>query len=92
MPAVRSLYRLGALAFGVLLCSAAASVRAQAPLLVYTDSLVNGFQDWGWGDARLRESLAGPLRHCLGVGEIGSAWQGLPDSTILTWTAASTAA
>src|ERR1035438_732471 len=25
------------------------NVRAQAPLLIYTDRIVNGFQDWGWG-------------------------------------------
>ncbi len=31
-----------------LLVWAAAGALAQAPLPVYTDSLVNGFQDWGW--------------------------------------------
>jgi hypothetical protein len=37
MPAVRNLYRLGALAFGALLCSSAAPARAQAPLPVFAD-------------------------------------------------------
>src|SRR5437899_9844241 len=27
--------------------------QAQAPLLVYTDHLVNGFQDWSWGTRNL---------------------------------------
>ena len=35
--------------FLVLFCSlSAAGVQAQTSLPVYTDSLVNGFQDWGW--------------------------------------------
>ena len=36
------------LAAGATLLLAFASARAQAPLPVYTDYLVNGFQDWGW--------------------------------------------
>src|SRR5262245_66625766 len=28
---------------------AATEVYGQAPLPIYTDHLVNGFQDWGWG-------------------------------------------
>src|SRR5437899_12362291 len=27
--------------------------QAQAPLLMYTDHLVNGFQDWSWGTRNL---------------------------------------
>ena len=37
--------RLGAAAC---LWTALPPARAQAPLTVYTDHLVNGFQDWGW--------------------------------------------
>jgi hypothetical protein len=36
---------VGAVAFYTLVVS----VRAQAPLPLYTDHLVNGFQDWSWG-------------------------------------------
>ena len=28
------------------------NVKAQANLAIYTDNLVNGFQDWGWGGTR----------------------------------------
>jgi hypothetical protein len=34
-------------AFGLL--SLAISLKAQSPLYVYTDRIVNGFQDWSWG-------------------------------------------
>jgi hypothetical protein len=34
--------------FADVLC-ANLNVRAQAPLLIYTDRIVNGFQDWSWG-------------------------------------------
>jgi hypothetical protein len=37
-------YAAVAFAFGI-----AFSAIAQAPLAIYTDNLVNGFQDWGWG-------------------------------------------
>ena len=40
-------YAAFAFAFGI-----AFSAIAQAPLAIYTDNLVNGFQDWGWGGAR----------------------------------------
>ena len=33
----------------LVLLSWAVKVNAQANLAVYTDNLVNGFQDWGWG-------------------------------------------
>jgi hypothetical protein len=40
----------GVLHLGAAAClwTALSLARAQAPLLVYTDHLVNGFQDWGW--------------------------------------------
>src|SRR6266702_3766671 len=41
------------LAAGVALLSAPVGVRAQASLLLYTDHLVNGFQDWSWGTRNL---------------------------------------
>ncbi|MCX6927328.1 MAG: hypothetical protein NT154_29605 [Verrucomicrobia bacterium] len=36
----------------------ASGVRAQAPLPVYTDYLVNGFQDWGWAPHDYANALA----------------------------------
>src|SRR6266581_4940153 len=46
----RSLRFAGILTAGLLIAISSASVCAQAPLAIYTDHLVNGFQDWGWGD------------------------------------------
>lgn len=40
------------------LCLAATgTIQAQAPLPVYTDHLVNGFQDWSWGTRNLNNTL-----------------------------------
>ncbi len=46
MRATHSLYSLSILAVAAGL--SAFSTSAQAPLPVYTDQLVNGFEDWGW--------------------------------------------
>src|SRR6266581_7776971 len=45
----RSLRFAGILTSGLLIAISSASVCAQAPLAIYTDHLVNGFQDWSWG-------------------------------------------
>jgi len=44
---------LPAAALGALLVLTPALLRAQAPLPLYTDHLVNGFQDWSWGSHNL---------------------------------------
>lgn len=41
---------------GILTLVAASPVRAQSPLLIYTDHLVNGFQDWSWAARNLTNS------------------------------------
>lgn len=51
-----------------------ASVRAQSPLHIYTDKLVNGFQDWSWA----ARNLANPAPVHGGTNSISvtaSAWQ-----------------
>ena len=42
-----------ALAMGVVWVCSNQRTLAQAPLPIYTDHLVNGFQDWGWGTRNL---------------------------------------
>lgn len=37
------------LVLGALILAGPASTQAQAPLWIYTDNLVNAFQDWSWG-------------------------------------------
>src|ERR1017187_9577655 len=49
---MRILHPLG-LVIGGLALFLARDARAQAPLPVYTDNLVNGFQDWSWGSRDL---------------------------------------
>jgi hypothetical protein len=49
---MRILHSLGLLVGGLVLLLARAAP-AQAPLPVYTDNLVNGFQDWSWGTRNL---------------------------------------
>src|SRR6266576_4347033 len=43
---VRNILLLAVSSLAFLLCGA---VSAQVPLQIYTDHLVNGFQDWSWG-------------------------------------------
>ena len=54
MPSLKVLLRQAACAF--LLIASALPLKAQAPLLIYTDSLVCGFQDWSWGARGLTNS------------------------------------
>src|SRR3954462_3520610 len=39
----------GILSIGWLIALSTGNLSAQVPLAIYTDHLVNGFQDWGWG-------------------------------------------
>ena len=41
---------------GILLLTLVPEARAQSPLLIYTDHLVNGFQDWSWAARDLSNS------------------------------------
>jgi hypothetical protein len=76
-PAIQNLRRLGALAFGTLLCSSAAPARAQAPLPVYTDHLLNGFLDWGWAPRNYANtSPTHSASNSVSV-TMSSGWQGL---------------
>jgi alpha-L-arabinofuranosidase len=62
-----------ALAAGIVLVSHA---QAQAPLVIYSDSLLNGFQDWSWATRNL--SNASPVHAgTRSISVTASAWQGL---------------
>jgi hypothetical protein len=50
-------YAALAFAFGI-----AFSAIAQGPLAIYTDNLVNGFQDWGWGGPATSATRHPPIR------------------------------
>ena len=61
---MRNLHSLGLVVGGLVLLLAWAAP-AQAPLPVYTDYLVNGFQDWGWAPrdyANTPRFTPGPIR------------------------------
>jgi hypothetical protein len=65
------------LAATALILAVAVPAPAQAPLPVYTDSLVSGFQDWGW--ATRDYANTSPVHsgtHSVAV-TIASGWQGL---------------
>ena len=60
----------------MLVITTAATAFAQAPLAIYTDNLVNGFQDWSWAPHSLNNTA--PVHsgnHSISVN--GSAWQAL---------------
>src|SRR5581483_9758040 len=55
--ACRCLRRINSAALGLgLLLVSATFCEAQAPLPIYTDHLVNGFQDWSWGTRNLQNT------------------------------------
>ena len=51
----------------------AAGARAQAPLPLYTDNLVNGFQNWGWGRINLENTNPVHSGSC-SISLTGTAW------------------
>ena len=62
---------------GSLLC-AAATAPAQAPLPVYTDYLVSGFQNWGW--ATINYNNSSPVHSgskSVAVTIVDSSWQAI---------------
>ena len=64
------------LLFGLLVCwvlAARCTANAQAPLPVYTDRLVNAFQDWGWG-TRVWNNSSPVYSGTNSVGVSGTAW------------------
>src|SRR5260370_42434523 len=76
MYMVRLRSRLGLLVLGVLLHCMVVGVQAQSPLLIYTDSLVNGFQDWSWAARNFNNTL--PVRSgSNSISVTASAWQAL---------------
>src|ERR1700692_2046526 len=56
-----------------LLLFCASPARAQAPLPIYTDQLVNAFQDWGWG-TRVWNNASPVYSGASSVGVSGTAW------------------
>ena len=62
--------------FTVVFAALTLSSRAQAPLPIYTDRLINGFQDWSWAP----HNLSNPSPVHSGTNSISvtaSAWQAL---------------
>jgi len=57
--------------------AAAIGVNAQADLPVYTDGLVNGFQDWGWAPHNYANTSPVHSGNNSVSVSIASAWQGL---------------
>lgn len=52
------------------------AVRAQSPLLIYTDHLANGFQDWSWAARNLTNTSPAHAGNC-SISVTASAWQAL---------------
>ncbi len=70
---MRILQCLYGLTAGVALLSAPVGVRAQASLPIYTDHLVNGFQDWSWGTRNLANTS--PVHSGVNSASLsGTAW------------------
>ena len=67
----------GLAAAGAFLFCIVASAPAQAPLPVYTDYLVNGFQDWGWAPHNYANTSPVHSGSNSVAVTIASAWQGL---------------
>lgn len=61
---------------GGLFLGAASNVEAQSPLLIYTDHLVNGFQDWSWA-ARSLSNTSPVHSGSNSISVTASAWQAL---------------
>src|SRR5215467_16325218 len=69
---IRVFRSLGAL----FLFGCVASLKAQSPLLIYTDHLVNAFQDWGWGTRNVTNTS--PVHSgSNSFGHSGGAWNAL---------------
>ncbi|HLH54171.1 MAG TPA: hypothetical protein VKY92_11215 [Verrucomicrobiae bacterium] len=61
---------------GTFMTIGALAVQAQSPLLIYTDHLVNGFQDWSWASRNLTNSA--PVHSGKNsISVTASAWQAL---------------
>jgi alpha-N-arabinofuranosidase len=66
-----------ALLFASALLVVAPTIRAQAPLLVYSENLVNGFQNWSWATVDAASTAtAHSGSHAISV-TMGQAWQAL---------------
>src|SRR5689334_17962071 len=61
---------------GLLVFGLAPRVQAQSPLLIYTDHLANGFQDWSWA-ARNLSNTAPVHTGADSISVNASAWQAL---------------
>ena len=79
----------------LVLLSWAVKVNAQANLAVYTDNLVNGFQDWGWGTRNFSNPSPTHLGSTYSISASMVAWQALslqhsdfnvtPYSSLIFW-------
>lgn len=71
------------------------NVKAQANLAIYTDNLVNGFQDWGWGTRNFSNPSPTRLGSTNSISASMVAWQALslqhsdfnvtPYSSLIFW-------
>jgi alpha-L-arabinofuranosidase len=68
---------LRGLAWAALLLCAVARAPAQAPLAVYADNLVNGFQDWGWAPHVYTNTSPVHSGSRSAAVTISSGWEGL---------------
>src|SRR5438874_10848583 len=69
-------YRICALAVAAFVFSATSDARAQANLPIYTDHLVNGFQDWSWAP---HNNISSPVHtggNSMAV-TVNGAWQAI---------------
>jgi hypothetical protein len=94
---VKLCFRRWALSLTVLAVFLAACPRAkaQANLFIYTDNLVNGFQDWGWGTRNFSNPSPTHLGSTCSISASMVAWQALslqhsdfnvtPYSSLIFW-------
>jgi hypothetical protein len=74
---MRCVYRPVRWLLFLVLLSWAVKVNAQANLAVYTDNLVNGFQDWGWGTRNFSNPSPTHLGSTYSISASMIAWQAL---------------
>ena len=73
---VRVRVRLFEVFFTLLFAALAQNSRAQSSMPIYTDSLVNGFQDWSWASRNLANTS--PVHSgSKSISVTASAWQAL---------------
>ena len=77
MLSMQNLQRLGAQASGVALLCSAVTALGQAPLPVYGDYLLNGYQDWGWAPHNYANSSPVHSGTSSVSVSMASGWQGL---------------